>query len=53
MKKTGELWMFDEIVLFDRWAAQETSVDQEARRWNKVFGGELMFTRFVLLLALS
>ncbi|KAL7409869.1 hypothetical protein BDY24DRAFT_402171 [Mrakia frigida] len=39
MKEAGNLWMFDEIVLFDRWAAQETSLDDEGRRWNKVFGG--------------
>ena len=48
MKASENLFMFDEIVLLDRWAAQETSIDDEARRWNKVFGGEFSFSHLPL-----
>jgi len=49
MMDSNILFLFDEIVLFDRWAAQATSVDDEALRWNKVFGGKRVYSFYSLL----
>ena len=49
MMDSNTLFLFDEIVFFDRWAAQATSVDDEALRWNKVFGGEQFLSSRLLI----